>query len=261
MLLLIDVGNTSTTYGLYRHGRASGIKHTETDKFPSILSKLIGNKISIPIEFIVLSSVVPKMTLKVRKVLKQNGKLNQLYVLGENLRVQIKHNYKTFGKLGRDRLANIYGSLKLYRPPLLIMDFGTALTCDYISRHGVFEGGLIIPGPEIALKALSERAALLPKVPFPKKGGSLLGRNTREGMQAGILQGVAAMTDGLIDRFKQRFGSSIKAIATGGLAPIIFPLTRKIDVLDPFLTLRSLALAFLEHGPRLSPLDKRRGSA
>jgi len=219
------------------------------------------NRSTIPIEAIILSSVVPRITLKIRKTLGKNKRMNPLYVLGGNLRVQIKHNYKNASKLGQDRLANIYGSLKLYRPPLLIMDFGTAVTCDFISKHGVFEGGLIIPGPEIALRALSERAALLPKVPFPKKGDSLLGKDTRQGMQAGILQGVVAMTDGLIDRFRQRFGSSIKVIATGGLAPVIFSLTRKIDVLDPFLTLRSLALAFLEHGPRLSPLDRKRESA
>jgi len=261
MLLLIDVGNTSTTYGFYRGGKAYGVKHIQTDKFPYKISNLMRNKSTIPIEAIVISSVVPKITLKIKKTLGKNKGKNQLYVLGENLRVQIKHNYKRLNKLGRDRLANIYGSLKLYRPPLFIMDFGTAVTCDFISKHGVFEGGLIIPGPEIALKALSEHAALLPKVPFPRKGNSLLGRDARQGMQAGILQGVAAMTDGLIDRFRQRFGASIKVIATGGLAPVIFPLTREIDVLDPFLTLRSLALAFLEHGPRLSSLDRKRGSA
>jgi type III pantothenate kinase len=144
-------------------------------------------------------------------------------------------------------LVNIYGAVKIYGLPLLILDYGTALTCDYVSDKGIFLGGLIIPGPEISLQALCERAALLPLIKFPTGTVPFLGRDTQAGMKAGILRGYGAMTDGLVERFQARYGRKFRVIATGGLAKAIAPYASRVDVLDPLLTLKSLVKVYKDH--------------
>lgn len=243
MVLLIDIGNTSTTYGYGKGRTLLGIRHVSTDHFPKIAHKLFKNKDNSPKSSIVICSVVPKVTRKVLNLVPRRNRPS-LHVVGKNLKVPIRHKYINFNRLGSDRAVNIYGAVRLYRVPLVIFDFGTALTCDYISNKGEFLGGLIVPGPEIALKALSEKAALLPSLDFPRKYGAFLGRDTQGGMKAGILQGYGAMADGLVERFRSRYGRNLKVIATGGLAPLIHPHTSQIDISDPLLTLKSLALLF-----------------
>ena len=240
-LLCIDVGNTSVSCGLFYGRRLKRLWHWLTNNIPKIASDIRNIDSNIPIDYALISSVVPKITLKLGKIIR-----SKFWVVGGNLGVRIKHNYKPLKKLGADRLVTAYGGMKLYGRPLLILDFGTALTCDYISRQGVFEGGLIIPGPEIAWEALAVRTALLPKISFPKGKSRLpvLGRDTRTGMEAGILQGYGALADGLVERFQRRFGRGFRVVATGGLASTIYPYTRRIDVVDPLLTLKSLVEAF-----------------
>ena len=242
-LLCIDVGNTSTSYGLYGGGRFLRMGHSPTVKFPRLVLKLLSNKDNIPNRHAVIASVVPKITLKIRKSLSQLRGV-RIWEVGGNLQAGIKHNYKYINKLGPDRLVTAYGASRLYGAPVLILDFGTALTCDFISSKGVFEGGLIIPGPQISLQALSERAALLPSINFPKRHGSLIGRDTRGCMKAGILQGYGAMADGLVAKFRKRYGRRFRVVATGGLARTLAPYTTQIDVVDPLLTLKSLARLF-----------------
>ena len=245
MLLVIDIGNTSTTYGFYRQGRIQGMKHVMTYLFPKKITQLTANKSLSPFDHAVVSSVVPEISLKIRGILNRRKGV-KLWELGHDFQLRIKHKYKIINKLGRDRLCNVYGALKLYKPPFLIIDFGTAITCDFVSKKGVFERGLLLPGPEISPQVLTERTGFRPSVSFPKKARSLVGRSPKEGMQLGILLGVAAMTEGLIRRFKSQYGKKLRVIATGGLAPVICPLTQGIDVLDPLLTLRGLLLSFLK---------------
>ena len=244
MLLLIDVGNTSTTYGFYEKGSIRRVVHVDSYKFPKIVRHILENDRLCAIDSAVVSSVVPKITHILRNLWSRRHLHNFLWIVGQNLPVKIRHNYKNIHKLGADRLVNSFGAIHLYGAPLLIMDFGTALTCDYISKKGIFEGGLIIPGPEISLRALEEKTALLPAVPFPKKKAKLIGRDTKEGMSAGILQGYGAMADGLIERFKAKYGRKLQAIATGGLAQGIRTYSTQINKVDPLLTLKSLYLAF-----------------
>jgi type III pantothenate kinase len=242
-LVCIDVGNSSSSYALYEGKRLKGFGHYSSNKIPGIVMKLLSKVDNIPNYDIIVSSVVPQITLKLRKVIgKKRGA--RLWVIGRDIKVRIKHKYFNINKLGSDRLVNAYGAMRIYAPPLLILDYGTALTCDYISEKGVFMGGLIIPGPEVSLEALCKRAALLPQITFPRAYNRLWGRDTLGGMKAGILQGYAAMTDGLIERFRRRFGRRFQVVAAGGFAKVIYPYTRHIDILDPLLTLKSLARIF-----------------
>lgn len=243
----LDIGNTSIGYGVFR-GRIPRISGQVLENdIPYLINKLTNKEYINPDSYILISSVVPRITHKIKFIFKRLKLNRRTLIVGEGLKVQIKHKYNKINKLGKDRLINIYGATRLYRSPLLILDFGTALTCDYVSAKGVFEGGLIIPGPEIALQALGERAALLPKIAFPRRARGFLGRNTLEGMKLGILQGYGALTDGLVARFRKRYGCRFRVIATGGLAQTLAPYTKSIDLIDPHLTLKSLDLAFLEH--------------
>ena len=237
----MDIGNTSISYGVFRQGRFQTVHSSSSNNIPLLVRNLDRIVNSIPINSALISSVVPRITQIIRKSIKKN-----LFIAGGNLSVPFKHNYKSIKRLGSDRLVNAYGGMKRYGCPLLILDFGTALTCDYVSKRGIFEGGLIIPGPEISWRALAEKTALLPKLPFPKSRRHLplIGQDTKTGMEAGILQGYAALADGLIEKFRAHYKVRPKVVATGGLAKAIYPYSCRIDVLDPLLTLQGLVEIF-----------------
>ena len=178
MLILLDIGNTSVTYGLYQNGRWQGFGSRLIDDIPKFINKCCKSGAEYHPYNLVISSVVPKNTLIIKKTLAKKPGI-RLWIAGKNLPVPIRHRYKWPEKLGIDRRVNVYGALQLYKPPLLIIDFGTAITADYISKKGVFEGGMIIPGPEISFQSLIERAALLPKkIRLPEKALSFIGRST-----------------------------------------------------------------------------------
>ncbi len=256
MLVCLDIGNTSASYGIHTGKVWKHIGYVPSFDIPRFIPKLLKSEKANPhIEFIV-SSTVPQITHKIGNLVAKNKPFKRrlrLWVVGGNLKPKIKHNYRHINKLGKDRLVNAYGAARIYGAPLLILDYGTALTCDYLSEKGVFAGGLIIPGPEIAFKALCDRATLLPKISFPKGSFPLLGRDTRAGMKAGILQGYGAMTDGLVERFRRRYGRKFRVVATGGLAKAIYPYTSRVDVLDPLLTLKSLVRIFKDRAKKQAP--------
>ena len=149
-----------------------------------------------------------------------------------------------------DRKVNAYGAIRMYSLPLLVIDYGTAITFDYIDRKGVFQGGMIIPGPETAYRALGQQAALLPKnLAFPKKAKAFLGKNAKKCMESGILEGYGAMTDELIRRFRKRYGKNLRVLATGGFAEVIRPFTRNINIFDPRHSIKSLLALWRENVP------------
>lgn len=246
MLILLDIGNTAVTYGIYKGGRLLRSGSCIYNDIPKIVKKCLISGYSSKIN-VIISSVVPKIT---KSMTLGTGPLRfpgpvpkvKIWVVGRNLPVKIKHRYQ-FSKLGVDRAVNIYGALRIYKAPFLIIDSGTAITFDYVSKQGVFEGGMIVPGPEVSLQALMERAALLPKnILLPKKAASFLGRTTYDCMVSGILEGYGALTDGLIERFRKRYGKSLKVIATGGFMNHLKPYTRQIDVVDLRHSVKSLLL-------------------
>jgi type III pantothenate kinase len=242
MLILLDVGNTAATYGVYDKGRflqTGSCLHSDIPKLAFVCSKSGKNN---PLE-IIISSVVPKVTQKVRSLLGEKG--CKTWVAGANLPVPIKHHYPKAQKPGIDRLVCLYGASKLYQAPALVIDFGTAITFDYLSAKGVFEGGMIIPGPELSFQTLVQRAALIPKtLRLPRRASAFLGTNTLACLSSGILEGYGAMTDGLIERFKSKYGNRLKVIATGGFAGHLKPYTRHLKTIDPLLCIKSLLILF-----------------
>lgn len=245
-ILAIDIGNTAATVGFYQGGRLmffGSMKYNDIPKFAVKMTKS-GKYHHLDI---IISSVFPKITRFLKSKLKSIHGVH-IGTVGENLPVTIKHNYSNYNGLGVDRKVNIYGAVRMYRLPLLVIDYGTAITFDYIDPKGVFRGGMIIPGPGTSYRALGQKAALLPKgLPFPKRAKSFLGKSARECMESGILEGYGAMTDELILRFRKRYGRNLRALATGGFAGVLSPYARHIDIIDPKHSIKSLLALWREH--------------
>lgn len=248
MLALLDVGNTSISYVLYRNGRFSRVKTHLYDEIPKIIDFIdkSGGKSQ---KDVVLSSVVPKITAAIQKAVKRRKQL-RLWIAGSNLKVPLKHKYKKINMLGMDRQISLFGAQRIYRKPLLVIDYGTAITADYVDEDGVFLGGMIIPGPELAFQALISRAARISsRSRLPRKTASFIGRDTQACMNSGILEGYGAMTDGLIQRFRSQYGRNFRVILTGGFANHLKPYIRMQEVyrLDPLLIFKSMQILHQNH--------------
>lgn len=240
MLLAIDIGNTNISFGIF--------KENSIIKTFDILSKQYSfNKIykkigSFKITDTLICSVVPKLTTVVKKDLAGIfGK--RPYIIGKDLRVPIQNCYRNPSQVGQDRLVNAYAGAKLYGLPLVVIDFGTAVTFDVISNTGAYEGGLIFPGIGISIDALNQRTALLPKINLntPKE---FIGKDTVSSMLSGIVYGFAAMTTQLNIELKKRLGKRARIIATGGNARLICKYCSNIDQTDNTLTLKGINLIY-----------------
>lgn len=245
--LLIDAGNTALTFQALEGSQYSDKFTIPNFDIPKKIIKLASSGLIDASTNIAIVSVVPKISLLLKKIFKKYS-AKQILVVGEDIQVNFKHKYNDYSKLGNDRKVNIAGALQLYRGPRLILDFGTALTVDYVSANNVFEGGFIIPGPQIAFQALAHKTALLPKnLHLPLQSRNFLGLDTISCMNNGILVGYSAMSSGLIQQFRHRYGKNLKVIATGGFAANLLPLSPGFDRVDPSHTLRSLALLSFAH--------------
>ncbi|MDD5226419.1 MAG: type III pantothenate kinase [Candidatus Omnitrophica bacterium] len=245
-ILAIDIGNTAATVGFYEGGRLLDFGSMYYNDIPKYASKLSSGGKNCHLD-IVISSVFPEITKKLESALRAL-KGQKTWVVGKNLPIEIRHKYNNYNGLGCDRKVNSYGVTRMYRLPMLVIDYGTAITFDYIDSKGIFQGGMILPGPETAYRALGQRAALLPKnLRIPKKAKSFLGKNARECMESGILEGYGAMTDELIRRFRKRYGKNLRVLATGGFAEVIRPYTKNIDTVDPQHSIKSLLALFREN--------------
>ena len=241
-LLAIDLGNTTISYGWFQKSKiqSSGfIKNSDIPSFIRLIRKKGGNQ---PFN-VVISSVVPKKVAILKKLLRTHFKEIGIWSIGENvhLKVKMKYNQRT---LGADRLVNIYGAQHRFKGPVLIVDYGTAITFDYVSGKGVFEGGLIVPGLGTSWKALQERAALLPSLSQVKPVSRLAGTDTKSAMYSGLLNGFGALSDGLIERFQKTYRKKLTVLATGGSSKLISQYSTRIDKVDPLHTLKSLNLIF-----------------
>lgn len=209
--------------------------HNEIPKIARIIEKSGDIKPNV----VIICSVCPKIDYLLSKKLEVNKSI-KLIKLGRHASMTIKSKYMNISKLGSDRKVNLYGAVRLMKPPLLIFDFGTATTVDYISAKGAFEGGMIIPGINMSLQALHEKTALLPAVRL-RKVSKFIGRDTRTGMLTGVLQGYGAMVNGLIDAFRVKYRlKKIRTIGTGGLVDIISRYCNEFDLKDRLFTLRSI---------------------
>ena len=247
MLLVMDAGNTTTVVGIFdkekliSHWRLSSILHT-SDEFGVYLLMLISTIGVKPeqIDSAVLSSVVPSLDVPICEAIK-----TYLYVdcLRVNAFVDIgmEIRYATPREVGADRIVNAVGGMHKYGAPLIVADYGTAITFDVVSIDGAYLGGVIAPGLVSGIEALFGRTAKLPQVGV-ELPPSVIGRNTNESIQAGILYGNAGLTDHLVEKIRDELGVKATVVATGGHAALMATIAKSIDHVDPWLTLDGLRI-------------------
>lgn len=165
----------------------------------------------------------------------------QALVVGPGLKTGLKMRYNDPGQLGADRIADLVAAKGSYAHPLIVVDFGTTTNFEVVDPEGAFIGGAIAPGLKLCAKALADAAARLPVVELIAPA-SMVGKNTREAMQAGIVMGEIARIDGLIDLMWGELGYETDVVATGSDADMLAALSKRIRRVDEHLTLRGLAL-------------------
>jgi type III pantothenate kinase len=248
MLLAIDVGNTNLTLGLYEtdklgpHWRLATDEGRMPDEYGLQLLGLLEHAglSAGDVSGICLASVVPQLTQRIVQACREY--LNQEpLIVDTGVKTGIRIRYEDPKAVGADRVADAVATMHLYGGPACIVDFGTATTFNALTKEGVYLGGAITAGINLAADALSTHAAKLQRIDL-QRPPSVIGRNTVHAMQSGLLFGYVSMAEGMVARFRAELGSDMKVIATGGLAELIARETKVIDVLAPWLTLDGLHL-------------------
>lgn len=253
MLLVVDVGNTNTVLGLFDGDQLvhdwrirTVVDHT-VDEYGMLIYNLYKTSriSSRKIQDIIISCVVPPMLNILEPLCQKYFNLKPL-IVGPGVKTGMPIYYDNPREVGADRIVNAVAGYEKYKKDLIIVDFGTATTFDYVSEKGEYMGGCISPGIMISSDALFERAAKLPRVELSKPK-SIVAKDTVSSMQAGIMYGYAGLVDGICDRIKAEVKSNPLVVATGGLAKIVAPETKSIDVVDEMLTLEGLRIIYLRN--------------
>jgi type III pantothenate kinase len=248
MILAVDIGNTQTVLGLIEEGALAGHWRVSTEAMLTAdeLRLKIAGLLALDgqgwpdVECVVVSSVVPTLTSAYAELAERaTGRLP--LVVGPGTKTGLPIAYENPHEIGADRIVNSVAAVAAAGAPVIVVDFGTATTFDVVDSSGAYVGGAIAPGVETSAGALFRQAARLAAVDLgpPQR---VIGRNTRESVQAGLLLGEAAMVDGLVRRMWLEMGAECPVIATGGLAELMAPLCETIGLVDPDLTLRGLLL-------------------
>ena len=248
MLLVIDVGNSQTVFGLYdgsrlcHHWRLQTNRERTADEYGVLVGHLLRGVAGLQISGVTVSSVVPPLSTVIEDWCRRYLGRKPLLV-GPGVRTGMPILYDHPAELGSDRLVNAVAAYERTRAATIVVDFGTATKVDYVSAKGEYVGGVIAPGLGIASDALVERAARLYRVELVKPP-QVVGRNTAHAIQSGLIYGFVALVDGLIARLQRETHTRARAIATGGFASLLGPESERIDEVDEFLTLDGLRLIY-----------------
>ena len=266
-MLAIDIGNTTTNFGVFEKGQLAlqvsmATQPWRTPDEVTLQLKALAKSRRLHLaraRQILICSVVPRMTSVLVESLKAL-KVVPIRIVGQDVEVPLKNRYRYPEQVGQDRLVGAYAAWCEFgdggrrgrpggRSPerarkresrdCIVADFGTAITIDVVTKKGEYLGGIIAPGLEISLEALAMRTALLPKVEL-KEPPELLGRDTANSIRSGLLYGCAALCDGLVTQLKRRYAPKAVVVATGGASYLIAKHARTIEHLKPHLVLAGL---------------------
>ena len=253
MILTIDIGNSNIVLGGVREDTIvfQARLRTETtktsDQYCVDLKILLDvNGVSTEeIEGCIISSVVPQVLNSFQSAIKKlTGKVS--LVVGPGIKTGLDIRLENPGQTGADLVVADVAALREHKPPLIVIDMGTATTMSVLDENGAHIGGCIIPGVRVSMDALTERTALLPGLQLdqPKRA---IGRNTIDAMRSGIMMGTASMLDGMVERMEQELGQKTTVIATGGIAQFIVPLCKTPMIYDKDLLIKGLATLYREN--------------
>ena len=249
MKLLIDIGNSTIVVATVK----ANDEIDKTWRFKTLKEETVKffrhelwagfkkhSMLVTDIDSVVISSVVPEVNDDVAQAISDlTGITPHFFCIADALRV-INVNVESPSQLGKDRIADAIGALELYGAPAIVFDFGTATTVGVIDEKHTFIGGMIIPGVKTSLNALSAKASQLSAIDI-EKPHNIIGRNTLECMQSGILYGTAAMIDGIVDRLLPLIKSdNVKLIATGGMVRYIAPYCQHDFIVEEFLQFKGI---------------------
>jgi len=253
--LTVDIGNTQMVFGIYNdseltsHWRLSSHHQLTGDELAWQLHGMFQQAGADPlsIDGIMVASVVPHLDSTLSEACERICGKSAAFIGSHQVRTGMAIDYKNPREVGADRIANAVAARATYGSPVIVLDCGTATTFDIVSPQSHYAGGLIIPGMEVSLEALSRRAAKLPEVSIVR-ADSLIGRDTVSSMQAGTYWATVEGLRGLIRRLKALDGyAEAKVIATGGLSGYLLEDIPEITAHHPYLTLDGLRLLAAEH--------------
>jgi type III pantothenate kinase len=250
LLVLVDVGNTNTVFGVYRGDeliesfRLSTDAERTADEYGALLLPLFDRAGIDPTasEAVVISSVVPPLHFTLDQLAERYFGKRPLFI-EPGVKTGMPIRYDNPAEVGADRIVNSVAARELYGAPVVVVDFGTATTFDVVNPKGEYVGGIICPGITISAEALFAHASRLYRVDV-KKPDQLVGRNTVNAMQAGIYYGYVGLVDGILERLIAEIPGLKNVVATGGQAEMIASGSRYIQKVDPLLTLVGLKLIY-----------------
>jgi type III pantothenate kinase len=260
MLLAIDVGNTNTVLGIFdgeeviEHWRIATVPDRTADEIAVVLKGLLDQSPVLKeqadgagITGIALCSTVPSVLHEMREMCQRYYREIPAVIVEPGVKTGVPIRMDNPKEVGSDRIMNSLAAVYLYGGPAIVVDFGTSTNFDAVSAKGEFVGGVLAPGIEISVDALSRRAAQLLKVELTRPP-RVVGKNTVEALQSGIVYGFAGQVEGIARRMARELApqdpDSVTIIATGGLAPLVINEVSVIDAHEPWLTLIGLRLVF-----------------
>ena len=253
MILVVDVGNTETTLGVYEgetlraHWRIMTDVPRTSDEYGLLLRQLLLDEGINPthVSGACIASVVPRITAPLTSACARWLEDRPVHLVDGRSKLPITLDVEEPLTVGADRIVNTLAASRLYQRDAIVVDLGTATTFDCITADGVFLGGVIAPGVLMMAESLTRKTSKLPatELQLPKQ---IIGRRTEECIRAGVMYGAADQIDGLVRRIKAEWPrkQSPLVVATGGLSETFHPLCRELEEVDPYLTLRGLEMAF-----------------
>jgi type III pantothenate kinase len=248
MLLAIDVGNTNIVIGVFLENRflsfrlSTNLKTTQDEYCINLYNLFNLYSIKDKPYGAIVSSVVPQIAPKIHKAVQTVFDVKAIEV-GPGIKTGMPIKYDNPKEVGADRIVNAVGAYEEFKDALIVIDSGTAVTFDVISKKGEYIGGAIAPGINISADALSEKTAKLPRVPI-QPPRSIIGKTTVHSIQSGLFYGYMSMIEGMIDRIKHEMGVECKVVATGGDSAMFYKHLDTIDCYRPHLTLFGLKVIY-----------------
>jgi len=250
MLLVVDLGNTNVVLGLYdgeklvQTFRVATVRSRTEDEYAVLLQQLLSLRhlSSRSVTAAIIASVVPQLTEVMLSAIRQAVGREPLLV-GPGVKTGMPVLYDNPQDVGADRIVDAVAAYARFQAGVIIVDFGTATTFNCVSPKGEYLGGVIVPGVKVSLEGLMQSAAKLRPVELTAPP-QVLGRNTTHAIQSGAIHGYAAMVDGLVEKLQQELAFPCRVIATGGLSSLIGKHTKRIEQLDPNLTLEGLRILY-----------------